>query len=251
MVSLPIYGRSARGGGTVQSPGRTQNQTVPAWALAQSPPSVVKRAPRYAPPQVSPVARPYTAFGQSGAGPWRGAENANDGLIFRDRHGSFRRGTAVTGTTEYPGASNVLNAGPVRPDFNALNRTWNWQVGTGQAYTDDPTRGYGVAQAGARRFYYSSDDVGGWHKINGGTPGFYRNGPGGVPMGDPSQGPGMVFSGPPHGLHTHYPPDNQQTLATFRARPQMVPARVDRLSNSRIAGQNYSQWTQHQGGGRQ
>jgi len=73
-------------------------------------------------------------------------------------------------------------------------------------------------------------------------------GPGGAPVGDPSQGPGRVFAGPPHGLHTLYPPDGQQREQRYRARPQMVAPRVDRLSNSRIAGQNYSQWTRHQGG---
>ena len=175
----------------------------------------------------------------SGAGPWRGGDNTNDALIRRDRHGAFRRGTAYTGTTENPGSPNVLNAGPVRPDFYAINRTWNWQVGMGAAYADDLTRPYTrVGEKGTP-----------WVAVYGGAPGFYRMGPGGTPVGDPATGPARVTSGPPHGLHTIYPPDRAQTLATFRARPQMVAPRVDRLSNSRIAGQNYSQWTQHQGGG--
>jgi hypothetical protein len=110
-------------------------------------------------------------------------------------------------------------------------------AGTGSAYADDLSRPYtGVGEQGS-----------GWTTVYGGTPGFHRNGPGGMPVGDPNQGPARVWAGPPHGLHTQTPPDNQQTLAGYRARPQMVAPRVDRLSNSRAAGQTYSQRTVHQG----
>jgi hypothetical protein len=68
-----------------------------------------------------------------------------------------------------------------------------------------------------------------------------------MPSTADAPGPGRVPTGPAHGLHTLYPPDGQQTLARFRQVPAMVPARVDRLSNSRIAGQTYSERTLHQG----
>lgn len=236
------YGRNSRGGGPVKrgqnGPAAGNDQAV--YPLAQTLPSVAPAQPRFRPPEVSPVPQPRTNPGQSGAGPWRGGDGANDRLIFRDRHAFFQRGSARGGTTWEPGNGNVLNAGPVRPDMRLINETWNWQVGTGSAYTDDLSREYTwVGEQGS-----------GWTSINGGTPGFYRQGPGGTPVGDPNEGPGRVWGGPPHGLHTTYPASGAQAAAGFRARPQMVPARVDRLSNSRIAGQTYSQWTQHQGGGR-
>jgi hypothetical protein len=251
MATTPTHGRTPRGGGTVQQDRRGGSTTpLPAMAVgsAQTLPSMAP-APRFRPPEVSPVARPYTAFGQSGAGPWRGAENNQDGLIFRDRSPHLDRGTELAGRIS--SMPDPPSDGPIRPSLRLTNRTWNWQVGTGSAYTDDPTRQYTQAVSGNRRLFFSSDNSGGWQAIYGGTPGFYRNGPGGPPVGDPAKGPGRVYGGPPHGLHTMYPPDRQQTLATFRARPQMVAPRVDRLSNSRIAGQNYSQWTKHQGGGSQ
>lgn len=252
MAPNVLYGRSARGGGAPHpdGQGRTKNTPPPstAIALAQSPPSVAP-APRFRPPQVAPVPHPYTAFGMSGAGPWRGAENAQDGLIFRDRSPHMDRGTERAGRIS--SMPDPPMDGPIRPSLRMTNRTWNWVAGLGAAATDDPTRPYTVAQAGNRRMFFSSDNTGGWQKVYGGAPGFYRNGPGGTPVGDPAQGPASVYGGPPHGLHTVYPPDRQQTLRTFRARPQMVAPRVDRLSNSRVGGQNYSQWTRHQGGGSQ
>lgn len=229
-----LYGRTARGSGAIKP---TQQKGTPsaaavAYPLAQTLPSVAPK-PRFRPPKITQP-RPYQAPNQSPQ--WREGDNTNDRLIFRDRHPWFNTGTELAGRLS--SMPDPPLSGPARPSLRAINRTWNWQVGTGSAYTDDLTRPYtGVGEQGS-----------GWSPIYGGTPGFYRNGPGGTPVGDPSQGPGRVWAGPPHGLHTQYPPDRVQTQAGYRARPQMQPARVDRLSNSRIAGQNYSQWTQHQGG---
>lgn len=251
MAHTPTHGRTARGGGTAQpAAGRGSNTSIPAMSVgsAQTLPSVAP-GPRFRPEQVSPVPQPYTAFGMSGAGPWRGPENAQDGLIFRDRSPHLDRGTERAGRIS--SLPDPPMDGPIRPSLRMTNRTWNWTAGIGAAYADDPGRGYTTATAGDRRFHFSSDNSGGWQTVYGGAPGFYRNGPGGTPIGDPAAGPARVYAGPPHGFHTMYPPDRQQTLATFRVRPQMVAPRVDRLSNSRIAGQNYSQWTRHQGGGPQ
>lgn len=239
MVAVHAYGRTGRGGGPQGNPGRQSQTTAASPAtvmLAQSPPSV-RPAPRYAPPPVSPVPAPFTAPGMSGAGPWRGGDGANDALIFRDRHVFFQRGTELAGRIS--SMPDPPSDGPVRPDLRAQNVTVNYQMGTGAAYADDLSRPYTpVGEKGTP-----------WVTVYGGAPGFYRNGPGGAPVGDPSIGPARVTSGPPHGYHTYFPPDRAQTQATQRARPQMRGARVDRLSNSRIAGQNYSQWTRHQGGG--
>lgn len=241
MPPKPTHGRSPRGGGAMHQAqsSRAAAGTTPAIIpLAQTPPRMMPPAPRFRPAEVAPVPAPRTAPGQSGAGPWRGGDNSFDGLIVRDRHGYMQRGTEVAGRIS--SMPDPPSDGPIRPTFKVLNRTWNWQVGTGAAYADDLSRPY----------TWLGEQGSGWSTIYGGTPGFYRQGPGGFPVGDPNQGPGRVWGGPPHGLHTQYPPDRQQTLTNYRARPQMVAARVDRLSNSRIAGQTYSQWTRHQGGSR-
>lgn len=231
------YGRSTRGGGsrrpTQNKSAAPQQQQV--FPLAQTLPSVAP-APRFRPPQIT-APHPYQAPNQSPQ--WREGDNTNDALIYRDRYGQFSKGKELAGRRS--SMPDPPSDGPIRPSLRLINRTWNWQVGTGSSYTDDLSRPYtGLGEQGS-----------GWTTINGGAPGFYRMGPGGMPVGDPEAGPGRVFSGPPHGLHTEYPPEGQQTQARYRARPQMVAARVDRLSNSRIAGQNYSQWTRHQGGGQQ
>jgi hypothetical protein len=237
MPARPLHGRTARGGGALHQAqaGRSAAGSPPAnIPLPQSPPRMLRPVPRYVPPQITEP-RPYQAPNQSPT--WRGGDNTNDQLIFRDRHGYMQTGYEIAGRTS--SMPDPPSDGPIRPTFKVLNRTWNWQVGTGSAYTDDLTRPYtGLGEQGS-----------GWTTVYGGAPGFYRQGPGGVPMGDPGAGPARVWSGPAHGLHTEYPPARQQTQANYRARPQMVPARVDRLSNSRIGGQTYSQWTQHQGGG--
>ncbi len=233
MTATRAYGRTARGAGAVKAP-RARANADTAYPSAQTLPSAAP-APRFRAPQITEP-RPYQAPNQSPT--WRGGDNTNDQLIFRDRSGHMDTGYEIAGRTS--SMPDPPSDGPIRPTFRLVNRTWNWQVGTGSAYADDLTRPYtGLGEQGA-----------GWTTIYGGTPGFHRNGPGGVPVGDPNAGPGRVWAGPAHGLHTLYPPDRQQSLATFRARPQMVAPRVDRLANSRIAGQTYSQRTVHQGGTR-
>lgn len=185
-------------------------------------------------PKISPPGRPYTAVLQSRT--WSSADNASETLIFRDRHGYFRQGT------EYAGRISSMpdppSDGPIRPIFNTINRTYNHQVGLGTAYADDFSRPYtGVGE-----------QIGGWTIIYGGQPKFYRNGPGGAPSTADDSGPGKVYAGPPHGYHTFYPPDGQQTIRRAKSTPQMVATRADRISNSRSSGQNYSQRTTHQGG---
>lgn len=224
-------GRSPRGGGPQHQGGRRNPQAPPQYAAAQSPPPVRPRSTE-TPPQIT---KPYPYQAPNQSPQWRGGDNTNDTLIYRDRQVQLARGTEYAGRTS--SMPDPPSDGPIRPSQRAVNRTWNYQVGTGAAYADDLSRPYTwVGEQGA-----------GWTTIYGGTPGFYRKGPGGQPVGDPAQGPGRVWGGPPHGLHTITPPPGAQTQATYRARPQMVPARVDRLSNSRIGGQSYSQWTLHQG----
>lgn len=213
-------------------------------AAAQTLPSVTRQPPASLPPnvgdpgapQISPVGAPYTSWRTDHTG-WSEGDNANDGLIFRDRHPLFKQGTEVAGRIS--SMPDPPSDGPARPSMVMVNRTWNWQVGMGASYADDLTR----------PFTWIGQQDGTYSAINGGQPGFFRWGPGGQPSTADAPGPGRVFAGPAHGLHTMYPPDQQQTLGRYGATPQTRPARVDRLSDSRIAGQNYSERTLHQGQG--
>lgn len=211
-------------------------------AAPQTLPSITPQPSQNTPPQagdanapkISPIGAPYTSEMTDHTG-WSPGDNANDGLIMRDRHPMFSHGTEIAGRIS--SRPDPPMDGPARPDMRLINRTWNWQVGTGAAYADDLTRPY----------THLGQNDGTWTAISGGQPGFYRNGPGGVPSTQDAPGPGRVFSGPAHGLHTMYPADRMQTLQRFQAQPSMRAARVDRLSNSRIAGQTYSERTLHQG----
>jgi hypothetical protein len=186
--------------------------------------------------QASPPPYPGPQPGPEQTHRWWSAENAQDTLIVRDRHGYFQSGTERAGRVS--SMADPPASGPAMPSFKALNVTWNWQVGTGQAYADDLTRPY----------TWMGQQDGSWSQVYGGTPGFYRSGPGGPPVAtQPADGPQRIYGGPAHGLHTWSPPDYAQTLARYNSTPQMVAARVDRLSNSRVGGQSYSQTTMQQG----
>jgi hypothetical protein len=59
-----------------------------------------------------------------------------------------------------------------------------------------------------------------------------------------------VVDTPTTGMHTTGPAGVQRTVPRFVQTPQMTPARQFRLSPGQYSGQNYSQTTQLQGGGR-
>lgn len=243
MPPMPTHGRAKQSFSNMSLDASAAQSQKDQRAAAQTLPSVRPGSPSWLPPQAGEetlgapqanVVTPYTDVQQSRV--WWAGDNTQDGLIFRDRHILAQRGTEVAGRIS--SRPDPPMDGPLRPDFKMINRTWNWQVGTGAAYADDLTRPY---------TWVGEQDGQGWTRVHGGQPGFFRWGPGGPPSTSDAPGPGRVPTGPPHGLHTAYPPDGQQTLARFRQIPAMVPARVDRLSNSRIAGQTYSERTLHQG----
>lgn len=254
MAPTATHGRINRMAGpkTQQSVDQAWGRANQVWSPAtQSPNSVVMEQPNMVAPggvqtggdAGSPQQSPYP-FNQT-PGPeqthtWWSAEDFSDTLIHRDRHGYFQTGSERAGRTS--SQPDPPASGPVMPNFKALNVTWNWQAGTGAAYEDDLSRPY----------TWMGQQDGSWSQIWGGTPGFYRLGPGGAPVQtQPVDGPQRIYGGPAHGLHTWSPPDYAQTLSRYNTVPQMVAARVDRLSNSVIGGQSYSQTTMHQGGGMQ
>jgi hypothetical protein len=190
---------------------------------------------------------------------------SNDKLITYDRHGMFKVGSENSGRNS--GQTDPPMDGPARPSLWLVQRTVNYQKGTDTtAATDDLTRDYTRNSTGM----YVGEQGTGWSHIYGGVPGLYQEygsyqgiaptTPGYDPItgmtqgihsnygqGAAGDGPQDVWSGPPHGLHSPTLPAYAQTLGRYMAIPQMYQPRIDRPSNSPIAGQSYSQTVQPQG----
>ena len=190
---------------------------------------------------------------------------SNDKLTTNDRHGIFKVGSENSGRMS--GMTDPPMDGPPRPSLFLIQRSINYQKGTDTtAATDDLTREYTRNDSGM----YVGSQGDGWSRVYGGTPGLHQeygsyqgvapDTPGYDPVsgttqgiiapvaqGQPGDGPQTVWAGPPHGLHSPTLPDYAQTLGRYMAIPQMHGPRVDRPSNSPIAGQSYSQTVQPQG----
>lgn len=217
-------------------------------------------------------------------GPAGGAGTENNKLMTRDRHMfakvGYENSGRDSGYTDPP-----VQGGPARPAYQMLNRSINYQSGTDNTLTQDdlsrdytrvsvqdqgslsigwikdpnigPVGGY-MGREGA---LYIGDQGQGWGPIYGGVPGLYQpyGSYGGVTAGPiqgvqspvaqgaQGDGPRKVWSGPPHGLHSPTLPTYSQTLGRYMDIPQQRQPRVDRPSNSPIAGQSYSQTVQTQG----
>jgi hypothetical protein len=187
--------------------------------------------------------------------PHYGTSGFNDKLTAKDRHGYWDTGNQRTGTGFQAGnPANAYNnplTEPPRPDFRLVNRTVSWQIGSdATANQDDLTRPY----------TWLGTQGQGWSVVYGGTPGLYQpyGTRGGIPypivapveQGAPGDGQRLVWSGPPHGLHTQTPWTRRgtaQTLNRFAHTPQTRPVRQDRPANSPQAGQSYSQTVLPQG----
>jgi hypothetical protein len=190
---------------------------------------------------------------------------SNDKLITYDRHGMFKVGYENSGRNS--GQTDPPMDGPARPSLWLVQRTINYQQGTDtDAATDDLTRAYTRNAQGM----YMGEQGTGWAPVYGGTPGMYQEygsysglspaSPGYDPVsgttegivspvgqGQAGDGPHSVWSGPPHGLHSPTLPTYNQTLGRYMTTQQMQRPRVDRPSNSPIAGQSFSQTVLPQG----
>jgi len=205
------------------------------------------RAPKMQPyPHASVLGEMQETFVRRGSA-------ANDALIVRDRHAYWDTGNQKTGTDPWssggpPNSRNNPLEAPPRPDLRTVNRTLSWQNGSDHtANQDDLTRPY----------TWLGEQIGAWSPVYGGVPGLYQpyGSRGGVPypivapveQGQPGDGPHLVFSGPPHGLHSQTPwKGSAQYLRRVMSTPQTRPVRFDRPANSPQAGQSYSQTVQPQ-----
>jgi hypothetical protein len=197
------------------------------------------------------------ALGVGQESAWRGGANfANDKLITYDRHVFLARGNELSGRRS--GNTDPPLDGPARPSLRTVNRAINYQQGTdATANQDDLTRPYMRTPDGK---YFMGTQGDSWSPVYGGTPGLYQPygtyaGIGNVPLqgiqspveqGSPGDGPQSFRPGPPHGLHSPTLPPYAQTIGYYFASPQMRLPRIDRPSNSTIAGQSYSQTVQPQ-----
>lgn len=191
---------------------------------------------------------------------WRGGiQGFNDQLMVRDRHVYWDTGYQRTGLEGFPPSgspytyNDPLNQPPA-PELRAVQRSVSPQIGSSNsAAQDDLSRNYSRNPQGM----YVGEQGSGWAPVYGGVPGLVvpYGTRGGVPypiqspvgQGEPGDGPRLVFSGPPHGLHSPTLPDYSQTLGRYMSTPQMRPVRIDRPSNSPQAGQSYSQTVLAQG----
>jgi hypothetical protein len=190
---------------------------------------------------------------------------SNDKLITYDRHAMWKVGYENSGRNS--GETDPPMDGPARPSLWLVQRTLSYQQGTDTtAASDDLTRSYSRNSEGM----YVGEQGSGWGPVYGGTPGMHieygsyagisPSTPGYDPVSGASQGivspvgqgqtgdgPQQWWSGPPHGLHSPTLPSYNQTLGRYMSVPQMARPRIDRPSNSPIAGQSYSQTVESQG----
>lgn len=184
---------------------------------------------------------------------------SNDKLTTLDRHGMMKVGYENSGRSS--GQTDPPMDGPARPSLWLVQRSLSYQQGTDTTgATDDLTRDYTRNTSGM----YVGSQGDGWSRVYGGVPGMYQeygsyegmspSSPGvsmgvhsPVDQGQPGDGPHTVWSGPPHGLHSPTLPTYSQTIGRYMDIPQMARPRIDRPSNSPIAGQSYSQTIQSQG----
>jgi hypothetical protein len=190
--------------------------------------------------------------------PSYGFNGFNDKLTVKDRHAYWDTGNQRTGTEFTSWAGAQPNSGndplsqPPRPDLRLVNRTVSYQHGSDTTRNqDDLTRPY----------TWLGEQGSGWARVYGGVPGLYQpyGSRGGIPypvvapveQGQPGDGPHLVWSGPPHGLHSTTPwKGGAQIIARYSVIPQTRPVRQDRPSNSPQAGQSYSQTVLPQGASR-
>lgn len=221
--------------------------------------------------------------GIGGPGGAYGGGWADGVLTVRDRHIMTRRGYSRGSRqpSTDPALPNRLADGPDRPQYQMVNTSEAWQIGTDKTTQEDNPGPHASVSAGWKRFPLGTQD-GTQTLVMGPPPGSWREY--GVRGGAGMHGPapdvwdpnwvaspkangaaggggrgllvvqgaeGMqpqdrrtVYGGVPHGLHSPTLDSQVFTFTRFATTPQMQPPRVDRPASSKIAGQSYSQTVQ-------
>jgi hypothetical protein len=195
----------------------------------------------------------------------------SDGVLtVRDRHVMTRRGHTRWGSYEdNSGIPNPEHDGPPMPEYQMVDTTESWQLGTDGTANMDNTGEHNFVEVTGRpgkRFPLGQQDgtetlvvgppLGEWREygargpkgMHGPPPDEFdpnvRGKPRLVQAGAPGMQPAdyrVVYGGVPHGLHS---PTASSTLwpgARFASTPQMQAPRVDRPASSKVAGQSMSQ----------
>lgn len=208
----------------------------------------------------------YNPGGPGGAygGGW-----ADGVLTVRDRHIMTRRGHTRWGA--YEGNSGIPNPehdGPPMPEYQMVDTTESWQLGTDNTASEDNTGQHNSVEVigTGKRFPLGQQDgtetlingppIGEWREygargpvgMHGPAPDIYDPNVRGKAQLVATGAPGMqpqdyrtVYGGVPHGLHSPTAQSTTWTGARFSATPQMTAPRLDRPASSRIAGQSMSQ----------
>lgn len=174
-----------------------------------------------------------------GRGPWADTGGAKDFVIKQDRHPYLAHENEITGRDS--GVKDPMTDGPPMRVLRFLCRDWTMWQGSDATANYDPPRPY-------KKYGMQDGTV---TTIFGGQPGYFRAYGTQIDttnVGRHTSGAEQIPASPPHGLHTSTVGSRTMTLKSYRVNPQQVPGRQDRLSNSRRAGQSYSQTTRHQGG---
>jgi hypothetical protein len=192
-----------------------------------------------------------------------------DGLLtVRDRHVMTRQGyvrNPAGGGSPMPSPDKD---GPPPRQYQMVNTTESWQLGTDNTANQDnqgqhntvpvtgKTRVFPLGQQDGTETRVMGPPIGEWREygvrgpsgMHGPAPDVYDPNVRGVPQlvaaGQPGMQPSdqrVVYGGVPHGLHSPVARSLVWTGARFASTPQMQPPRVDRPSNSKIAGQSMSQ----------
>ena len=193
------------------------------------------------------------------------AGGAHRRLQVRERHPYLDMGTSrKNADPSNAGIPNPLHSGPARPTLAVQTRNETWQVGTDQTGAEDNSTAFptveispgvladGRTRTGAR--LRALGTLGDTYAIKvGGTPGLYRPyGARGFVVGPPDgadlDGPQRAPLGPPRGRHSPTIPDHMLARIKYHSgAPQQRGVRQNRPSNSRIAGQAWSQLVARQG----
>ncbi len=272
--------KSPYGGGQIGHVGGNPPGQKP-YGTGQNPIQEVSGLPQFGWP------RPLNPEQESAAPrPGRPVGGANDKLWTADRHAIMKVGYENSGrnsgqtdppvdgparpslwlvqrTINYQqGTDNTLTQDDLSRDYSRINVGDQGTQSIG--WVADPSIGPYNGYSGREGNLYAGEQGVGWAPVYGGTPGLYQEygSYAGVSPTSPNVSEGIhspvqqgmagdgnqkVWSGPPHGLHSPTLPTYSQTIGRYMDIPQMHAPRIDRPSNSPIAGQSFSQTVQSQG----
>lgn len=212
---------------------------------------------------------PGAWYDPGGPGGAYGGGWADGVLTVRDRHVMTRRGYV----RNPEGAGNTMPSpdmdGPPRAEYQMVNTTESWQLGTDHTTQEDndgvhnvvpvtgqPDRRFPLGQQDGTETLVMGPPIPEWREygvrgvdgMHGPAPDIFDPNVRGKPKlvtagaeGYQTQDRRVVYGGVPHGLHSPTESSLLWTGARYASTQQMQPPRLDRPAGSKIAGQSMSQ----------